>query len=285
MSQTSDKPYLQAKIVMSGVIRCLTGLHIGGAEAGVDVGGIDKFVIRNPLNDQPYIPGSSIKGKVRSLIEYAVGTEKQLREASDGRVGQMPDIKEVRNLFGMAIEDTTKESTTDKINTSKASKVIFRDATMIAPYKENEDGAPSEPTALPPTARFKNGLKYTERKAENVLKRITGGATPRQIERVPADSQFRFSLVLNKDVDSEQGDNQNLQLLKLGFDLLARDGLGGMVSRGYGQIEITWDTIEVHKVSQKPLELKMLVQLKPDKDKGIKIGFDDLITFMDKTYE
>lgn len=221
-------PYLKAKIVLEGAITCLTGLHIGGAETGVDVGGIDKFVVRNPRNDEPYIPGSSIKGKLRSLIEYASDRDAVLESSTKG-VAVMPSIPSVLNLFGTAINN----------GTGQASKVLFRDAVM----RRNEAKTVS---------RFSNGLKYTERKAENTLKRVTGKATPRQIERVPAETIFDFSLVLNVDEQNVEAIAEQLSLLKVGFELLRLDGLGGMVSRGYGRIKINWEKSEIYLVETAP---------------------------------
>lgn len=233
---SNNGAYLQGKIVFSGRIRCLTGLHIGGAETGVDVGGIDKFVVRNPLNDEPYIPGSSIKGKVRSLIEYAVADEAVLKRVAG--IAVMPDVPKVKDLFGVAINNQTR----DEVK-SAASKVLFRDAIML--FKKDDDT----------NRRFSNGLKYTERKAENVLKRITAAATPRQIERVPAGTSFKFSLVVNVDNSNSNKIAEQLGLLKLGFQLLDKDGLGGMVSRGYGQVAIKWRKIEIWRVLDDTLKL------------------------------
>src|SRR5712664_4181757 len=62
---------LKTKLLIDGEIEALTGLHIGGNDAGLGIGGGDKIVVRNPKDNRPYIPGSSIKGKIRSLLERA----------------------------------------------------------------------------------------------------------------------------------------------------------------------------------------------------------------------
>ncbi len=231
--QVSESPYLRAKIVFSGQLECLTGLHIGGVEAGVDVGGIDKYVVRNPYNNEPYIPGSSLKGKIRSLVEYALASRSQLLGAN--RIASVVDLPNVKRLFGEAINQ----------NTGQPSRVLFRDAIL------------SERDRNQPMA-FSSGLKYTERKAENTLKRITAQATPRQIERIPAGTSFGLSMVLNVDSDSFGEDaatnpsqrfvDTYLEMLELGYRLLQYDGLGGMVSRGYGQVGIGWSKIEIWEV-------------------------------------
>ena len=55
---------------ITATIEIVTGLHIGGNNDEIKIGGIDNPVIKNPLTNEPYIPGSSLKGKIRSLIEW-----------------------------------------------------------------------------------------------------------------------------------------------------------------------------------------------------------------------
>ncbi|OJV90365.1 MAG: type III-A CRISPR-associated RAMP protein Csm3 [Chloroflexi bacterium 54-19] len=254
--QVLSKNYLKAKIVFIGTVTCETGLHIGGVEMGVDVGGIDKFVIRNPLNDQPYIPGSSIKGKIRSLLELATIPVSKLIESAGGIIGTMPEDAQVMGLFGKAIkrenetEGAANQGTAASIPNSAqtngnthgtGSKVLFRDAILVE---------------RPGLALYSNGLKFTERKAENVLTRIKLTATPRQIERVPAGTSFKFSMILNVDSDNQSKFVEQLELLQLGYQLLGLDGLGGMVSRGYGQVDIKWGKIEVWRVTNSKLTLE-----------------------------
>lgn len=244
MATSKTTSYLKAKILFEGTITCLTGLHIGGVEAGIDVGGIDKYVIRNPLNNSPYIPGSSLKGKIRALIEYAYATKEQLEEASRGRIATVVKREEVLKLFGMAIinnnqggNQAANQNGTADPNQGKPSKVIFRDAVMSDAEIKRLDGL------------FSNGLKFTERKAENTLKRLTAAATPRQIERVPAGTVFDFSMVVNVDEDNLSEITRQLEMLETGYKLLEMDGLGGMVSRGYGQVKIDWMTSSKEEVA------------------------------------
>lgn len=61
---------LEKKIVYTGIITLKTGLHIGGTNASLNIGGPDNFVVRNPIDNIPYIPGSSLKGKMRALVEF-----------------------------------------------------------------------------------------------------------------------------------------------------------------------------------------------------------------------
>ena len=57
----------------SGQIELVSGLHIGSGNAEMHIGGTDNPVIKNPVTNQPYIPGSSLKGKMRSLLEWRAG--------------------------------------------------------------------------------------------------------------------------------------------------------------------------------------------------------------------
>lgn len=232
MATTETTSYLKAKILFEGTITCLTGLHIGGVESGIDVGGIDKYVIRNPLNNSPYIPGSSLKGKIRALIEYAYASHDLLKKASEGRIATVVQQESVKNLFGMAIIGNNQDKTQAQEQglQGKPSKVLFRDAVMSAAEIKRLEGL------------FSNGLKFTERKAENTLKRLTAAATPRQIERVPAGTVFDFSMVVNVDEENLSTIIEQLEMLETGYKLLEMDGLGGMVSRGYGQVRIEWMT-------------------------------------------
>lgn len=48
---------LTHKILVDGGVSLLTGLHIGGNNMGMEVGGVNATVIRNPvITGQPYIP-------------------------------------------------------------------------------------------------------------------------------------------------------------------------------------------------------------------------------------
>jgi CRISPR-associated protein Csm3 len=202
---------LVKKYIISGTIELLTGLHIGGTNSAMGIGGPDKMVIRNPLNNKPIIPGSSIKGKMRSLIELSYG---ELGGVMGGKIknGPTQDIKHVAvKLFGSA----------DSRNDNQLpSRIIVRDASLITP----DD-------------KFSNtDMPYTETKTEVVIDRITSAAMPRQIERVPAGAEFKFNMVLNI-FDTDKNEKELLELTKRAMSLLEDDYLGGNGSRGYGQIK------------------------------------------------
>jgi len=208
------------KITVKGELKLNTGLHIGGTNSSMQIGGIDKSVIRNPINNQPFIPGSSLKGKMRSLLEVSLGTTRDVRM---GNVHNGPsDSGLAADLFGNATGDDHQ----------KASRLIVRDCNL----KNHED------------ILAKTEIPYTEGKTEVVIDRITSAANPRQIERVPAGAIFEMNMVLNI---WEQDNNQEqlIENLFKSLELLKDDYLGGSGSRGYGQVSIDIQEIQEKKVN------------------------------------
>ncbi|SFD80826.1 type III-A CRISPR-associated RAMP protein Csm3 [Thermophagus xiamenensis] len=200
---------LVKKILVSGEIKLKTGLHIGGTNSSLNIGGPDKFVVRNPLSNEPYIPGSSLKGKLRALLELAEGTIQQ-----NGKTWGPTQDKTTKagHLFGTA---------DPKGDGQQPSRLIVRDAPILSDIEEfvNTD------------------LPYTEAKTEVNICRITAHANPRTFERVPAGARFKLDMVLN--VFSEDNEEELINSLKKSLNLLEDDYLGGQGSRGYGQVEIT----------------------------------------------
>ena len=192
---------LVKKIKINTTIELLTGLHVGGSKESVQIGGIDNPVIRTAVKDnQPYIPGSSLKGKMRCLLEQIAGS------------AEVGGNKLINNLFGFS-------------KTNQPSKLIVRDAMLTEmSAKELRD---CENLDMP----------YTEGKWENVIHRVNGTAEhPRQTERIPAGVSFDVEFVINVWDDDNDG-KELVELLKKGINALENDYLGGSGSRGYGQIK------------------------------------------------
>lgn len=199
---------LVKKILYTGTIVLKTGLHIGGTNAALNIGGPDKFVVRNPLNNIPYIPGSSLKGKMRALVEIANGCVDV--DVDRGEVGPSKDPNSVSGkLFGVATDS----------DENRPSRLIVRDAELDVDACD-----------------FSNrDLPYTESKTEVAIDRVTAKANPRTFERVPAGAKFKLNMVLNV---FEGEDEKGLKkTLKQAIELLEDDYLGGHGSRGYGQIK------------------------------------------------
>lgn len=198
-------PRLTGKRFISGKMEATTGLHIGGSKAALDIGGIDLSVVKT-AQGIPFIPGSSLKGKLRSLLA---------REYGSGSVAEDPEL--IAFLFGTPNTDETK---------GPYSRLIFRDA-----FLDTEDFAVKREDEL---AELE--MDYTESKWENTINRKKGTAeNPRQLERVPAGAVFRFEIIYN--VFDDDREEEHLGTMRKALRLLEDDYLGGQGSRGYGRIE------------------------------------------------
>lgn len=204
---------------ITGKIVVRTGLHIGGGNDKVEIGGMDNPVIRNPFTREPYIPGSSIKGKMRSLLEWKLGKVKN-SEGKPCNCGE-PDCPVCR-IFGSG--NTNQKEDQKKARLRGPTRLIIRDAELTGDYKQ----------------KFKDGRPLLEDKIENGLNRITAEANPRHIERVVPGVEFDFELVyrvinINDDNGKKDEDFFNTVVLE-GLRLLQNDYLGGGGSRGNGRI-------------------------------------------------
>ena len=201
-------------LILSGKIRCKTALHIGGSKDAYEIGGMDNPVIKT-IRDVPYIPGSSLKGKLRSLLEWSLG---KVASSETCKCGE-PDC-EVCRIFGTSADKGTKFGPT---------RLVVRDAPLT---KESED----ELKALGSTT-------FTEVKTETAIDRLSGKAKDgslRPIERVPEGTEFEFSMVYSVYEIPDEPDLKDLEFFPHVLDamaLLEDSYLGGMGSRGSGQVE------------------------------------------------
>lgn len=206
---------------ITGKIALKTGLHIGAGDTEMRIGGTDNPVVKDPLTGQPYIPGSSLKGKIRSLLEWRHGlltfngapySFKHLAKDEGNTVGRT-----LIKLFGGAPENDDKvKQLASEIGPTR---LAFWDCPLNADWKK--------------TVADSRNLLTTEAKSENSINRIAGVAdNPRFTERVIAGAEFDFTLTV-KVIDNDD----LLPMLQDGLALLQRDSLGGSGSRGYGKIE------------------------------------------------
>lgn len=198
MTLTADK------IEITGIIETKTGLHIGGDTSFAAIGAIDLAVVRDSLTNSPIIPGSTIKGKLRTLLarEKGVLPEKGVK-------GFEGDPDEVVRLFG-----TSKKKTDTQGTGIQQSRLMFKDAFLV-----NEEKLP----------------QVFETKFENTIDRLTAEANPRQIERVIRGAKFDLCIIYNvENLDEVEEDFANLQTA---IDLLRFDYLGGGGTRGNGRVE------------------------------------------------
>ncbi len=216
------------KIKLEGTIEALTGLHIGGSSQGLEIGGVDNPIIRDTLSNQPYIPGSSLKGKIRSLLEKNYGITNDRTKFTDKGVCIDPEHP-ITKVFGLPAEVSEREN---KIS----SRLIVRDSYLT---DESEKALFQSPFTDAP---------YTEIKTEIVVDRVTAAATPRPLERVPKGAKFKFELILN----IFEGDNEEefIKLIKQGIALLNDDYLGGSGTRGSGKVNMQLTTKLYQKSSK-----------------------------------
>ncbi len=214
-----DYIQLRGRIFLTGNILLKTGLHIGGAAATLSIGGLDNQVIRDPLTGQPYIPGSSLRGKMRSLSEKFTAREQNFGIGQGVRIHVCKtrneyDACEVCQIFGVPGE----------LESSGPTRLIVRDVFLTATSRDELN-------------RLRTDLPYTEVKWEAAIDRVTSAATPRQMERVPAGAIFGpFEMVYSLYGD---GDAARFAHVIRALQLLEDDYLGGQGSRGSGQIEFT----------------------------------------------
>ena len=220
---------------VQGVIELKTGLHIGSGKAGVEIGGVDNPVLRHPHSKLPYIPGSSLKGKLRSLLEWALN-----RVDPDGSPWSGDKNGDFAGLLADPILRTF--GTTHKAWKGGPTRLVVRDAQLQRAWvKRLED----------------RGLPITEDKMEVTINRIEGKAHkmgPRTVERVPAGALFDFELTFRQfavDGDSGKGDLECFNRVFEGLKLLEGDALGGSGSRGYGQVKITGLSVDGESVQER----------------------------------
>jgi len=222
---------LIGKLILTGDLHCETGLHIGAGKGSLEIGGADNPVVKDAFG-LPYIPGSSLRGRLRSLLEQSMGmtTPSELvylskRRGQEVRIHQSdrPD-DEICLLFGRnpgRMERMEGEAVESK--TASPSRLTVYDAPL------DQDSI---------TAQMRENLddEITEVKSENAIDRITSQSNPRTLERVPAGAKFRIRMVL--DILCEEDKALPARVLEA-LRLLEDDALGGGGSRGSGRVRLS----------------------------------------------
>ncbi|MCL7421625.1 MAG: type III-A CRISPR-associated RAMP protein Csm3 [Methylobacter sp.] len=227
---------------LTGQIELLSGLHIGSGNTEIHIGGTDNPVIKNPITQQPYIPGSSIKGKMRSLLEWQLGVVghtdgqplsfKHLKKL-DGKV--LDKAKALVRLFGGAPDGDIAADLLAEIGPSRLS---FWDCALDPKWAKEMDD---------------KNLLLTETKMENMIDRIKGTAEhPRNTERVPATARFDFNLTIRVHDHEDLTDT-----ILVGLKLLELTGLGGSGSRGYGKIAFRGLKLDDQDIQDRLEQLKL----------------------------
>ncbi len=237
-------------------LRVITGLHIGSSDDTMKIGGIDSSVVKrevyaNPdgtINydgtgkkiTEPYIPGSSIKGKARSLLEYSFGLIREQKQLLRDKAGKPIDSNFANQLNGILKKKANliitlfgESAGSGDTRNTKITRAIFRDTFLT---KESRK------------LYLEDKITLSEEKAENTINRVSVTANPRFMERVPAGAEFDFEVVLRE--FEEDKELPLLKTLELGLKLLENDALGGGGSRGNGKIELAIYQKEDRDISQ-----------------------------------
>lgn len=207
------------KLIISGDIEVVTGLHIGGSSQFSAIGAVDSPVIKDKVSNQPIIPGSSLKGKMRTLLAKYYSENNIVKEPNE-------DPEELLNLFGSSVK-SKKSNNGNMEEKIVQGRLQFKDA------------------QLSNILEIKKKLLDTavEVKFENTIDRITAEANPRQIERVIREAKFHFEIMYDAWFEFTD-DNKSIERIKKDFEiigegmqLLQLDYLGGNGTRGYGKVK------------------------------------------------
>ena len=198
-----EQAALKGKLIIKARLRLVTGMHIGASNDFAPIGAVDSTFIRDPFTKRPVIPGSSQKGKMRTLLAKA-RQKGYVLNAID------KDDAVVKRLFGTAEK-----------NNARPARLQFYDLFMT-------------PESIAKVENMDTDTYIGEVKFENTINRLTAVANPRQIERVPAGSEFAFKLVYN--IENPEEVSEDMEVLSEALTLLQVDYLGGHGSRGYGRV-------------------------------------------------
>jgi CRISPR-associated protein Csm3 len=245
---------LYGRVILTGTIKAVTGMHIGGSPGALAIGNVDLPVIRDAVTGRPYIPGSSLKGKMRSLSEKMTAAPQNKRIGKDVTIHVAGGDK--RDYQGEHRDEEYKRTGKEQyarywvnpvfgvpgeveFEIPAPNRLIVRDVPMLSLPKEGALQGVAWPKrgSAEHLLTLKTDLPYTEVKWEAAIDRVTSAAVPRQIERVPAGTLFSpmeivFNIYLREDAELFGHVLTALQLVQ-------DDYLGGQGSRGSGKIEFT----------------------------------------------
>ncbi|MCI8516120.1 MAG: type III-A CRISPR-associated RAMP protein Csm3 [Hungatella sp.] len=207
-----------------GSVKVVTGLAIKGASNELNIGGADSEVVKNPLTGEPYIPGSSLKGKMRSQLEKVYGMKNKYGKPEEGKpCGCGGKTCMVCTLFGAHMNPGAESAPT---------RIIVRDCELTEDSRTKIQDMPVE----------RGG--YLEVKAENLIKRDKGIVeAPRFMERVPAGLEFHLEILVQ--VFDEDPEEQLRAAVEKALEMVELSYLGGSGSRGYGQVQFRGEWKEI----------------------------------------
>jgi CRISPR-associated protein Csm3 len=208
---------------LTATLTVVTGLRVGGSQETLEISGLDNPIVRNPANAEPYIPGSSIKGRMRSLAEWYFG---ELPRGGD--VTKPREDSGTARVFGLPARSVGQQASEaeKKAYTRGPTRLVVRDAHLSEHWRD----------------QFRKGRPVTEVKSENSINRLTSMANPRPMERVLPGVQFEVEMlfrIFDVDGDRGAGDEQDFKdVLLVALRLAEADALGGGSSRGNGKFRL-----------------------------------------------
>jgi CRISPR-associated protein Csm3 len=225
---------------LTGTLELVTGLHIGAGRERVEIGGLDGPVIKHPHTHEPYIPGSSLKGKLRCLLEWALNAVQDDGLPFGSNADEEYPDHPILRLFGCASKKWRYGPT----------RLVVRDAFLDRGWVQRITNA---------------GLTLTEEKTEVVIDRLQGKAAgnigPRTMERIPAGARFQLEMTIREyavNGDGGDKDRKAIAWLVTALKLLEHDALGGSGSRGYGRVRFTDLTLDGQSIQQKFEQIRKL---------------------------
>ncbi|MCE1186448.1 MAG: type III-A CRISPR-associated RAMP protein Csm3 [Rhodocyclales bacterium] len=221
-------PQLTGITTLEATLELLTGLRIGAGDAEMHIGGVDNTVIKHPHTQEPYIPGSSLKGKMRSLLEWRSGEVQAeplgIKQLDTAPAARQAEVRRILQLFGVGGGDFKEND--PKLLDLGPSRLAFWDCALCPEWVQEISN---------------NNQMLLEVKSENRINRLSGVAEhPRNTERVPAGARFKFRLSLRQLAGD---DAALLDTVLQGLKLIEFDSLGGSGSRGYGKVRFSQLTI------------------------------------------
>ncbi len=224
--------HAMGRVFIQFSLRAVTGLHIGGRGGGIEIGGVDNPVIRDPLTNQPFVPGSSLKGKMRALTEkhHALPLNWRINKSW---IHVCEDASSYRSCPVCRVFGTPGEK-----DFGTPTRVLVRDLALTSDSARQLDGLSLD-------------RPYTEIKTEVAIDRVTSAANPRSLERIPAGAVFGPGEIVYTVYDAEGGScdpAQDVAMLGVVFQamqLLEHDYLGGSGSRGSGKVAFQGIEVQV----------------------------------------
>ena len=216
------------KIIIKAELKLLTGMHIGKSNDFAPIGAVDSVIITDPLTKQPVIPGSTLKGKLRTMLAKLETEGPSLKRHDE-------DDEVIKRLFGASNPEIVE------------SRLQFYDI-----FLNNAEELKNK----------EMDLTYTEIKFENTINRITAVANPRQLERVPAGAKFDFKLVYN--CEDESDFEEDIENLAKALKMIQLDYIGGSGTRGYGKIAFSNFSVECAKLTDNEIDITEITNILKD---------------------